>query len=111
MLKRLSVIFGSLFVLCLIAGPVLADGPSGQAGKSSLAHLYLYEKNPSTWEIIQGGAWGEMQYISAGPTFDFMFDGKKLNPGENCTLIYYPDPWPATGLICLAAGTAKCSGS
>jgi hypothetical protein len=111
MLKKFSVIFSSLFVLCLIAGPVLADGPFGQAGKPNVAHLYLYEKNPSTWVIIQGGARGEMQYISAGPTFDFVFDGKKLNPGANYTLIYYPDPWPGTGLICLAAGTAKRGGN
>lgn len=111
MLKKLSVILGCLFVLFLMAGPVLADGPSAQAGKSNIAHLYLYEKNPATWEIIPGGAWGKMQYNIAGPTFDFVFNGKKLNPGENYTLIYYPDPWPGTGLICLSAGTANGGGN
>jgi len=111
MFKKPAIIFASLFVLCLIAGAVLAHGPCGQVPKPNVAHLYLYEKNPSTWEIIQGGAWGEMQYISAGPTFDFVFDGKKLNPGKNYSLIYYPDPWPGTGLICLAAGTANRRGN
>jgi hypothetical protein len=111
MVKKLSVIFVSLFVLCLLAGPVLAKGPSGSAGKSNVAHLYLVERNPSTWEIIQGGGWGKMEYIAAGPTFDFVFNGRKLNRRENYTLIYYPDPWPGTGLVCQAAGTATADGN
>jgi len=107
MLKKLSVIFGALFILCVVTGPVFAQmGPSTQAGKSNIAHLYLYEKNPADWTIVQGGAWGKMKYNLTGSKFDFVFNGHRLEPGWRYTLIYYPDPWPGTGLMCLGTGMA-----
>ena len=27
-----------------------AKGPNGPAGKSNIAHLYLYQKDPNTWK-------------------------------------------------------------
>jgi len=83
----------------------------GQAGKSNIAHLYLYEKDPSTWEIVEDGAWGKMKYNLAGSTFDFVFNGHGLEPGYEYTLIYYPDPWPGNGLICLGDGTTNGDGN
>ena len=46
-----------------------------------------------------------MKYNLSGPTFDFVFNGHGLPIGQNYTLIYYPDPWPGEGLICLGYGT------
>jgi len=83
----------------------------GQAGKSNIAHLYLYEKDPDTWEIVEDGAWGKMKYNLAGSTFDFVFNGHGLEPGYEYTLIYYLDPWPGNGLICLGDGTANGDGN
>jgi hypothetical protein len=80
--------------------------PNGPAGKSNVAHLYLFEKDPATWEIVEEGAWGKMQYTLAGSEFDFVFNGHGLENGSEYTLIYYPDPWPGSGLICLGTGTA-----
>ena len=96
----------ALTVLCLLAvsGSVAMAGKTGPAGKSNTAHLYLYEKDPATWEIVDGGAWGKMKYNLSGPEFEYVFNGHGLEAGEDYTLIYYPDPWPGGGLICLGDG-------
>jgi hypothetical protein len=93
-----------------------SKGPSKQAGKSDVAHLYLYEKMPDPeadrtdpWLIVEGGMWGKMKYYAEGSVFDFVFNGHGLPIGVEYTLIYYPDPWPGEGLICLGSGTvAAC---
>lgn len=94
----------------LAVSMVFAKGPHGQAGKSNTAHLYLYEKDPDTWEIVEDGAWGKMKYNLAGSTFDFVFNGHGLELGNEYTLIYYPDPWPGNNLICFGQGTANEDG-
>src|SRR6056297_1346023 len=81
-------------------------GPSRPAGKSNIGHLYLYEKTEAVgeWEIVPDGAWGKMKYNRSGAEFDFVFNAHGLVAGESYTLIYYPDPWPGEGLICLGSG-------
>jgi hypothetical protein len=122
MLKKVSIISVFAFALCcFIVNPVFAQGPfvdvgtpgkgwvkgpSGQAGKSNIGHLYLHEKDPTSWEIIEDGAWGKMRYNRSGELFDFVFNGHHLVPGTMYALIYYPDPWPGEGLICLGVGMA-----
>ncbi len=86
-------------------------GPSGPAGKSKTGHLYLYEKDPSDWSIVLDGAWGKMNYPLQGPTFKFVFNGHDLEAETAYTLIYYPDPWPGTGLICLGSATSNGGGN
>ena len=88
-----------------------AAAKNGQAGKSNIGHLYLYEKDPADWSIIEGGAWGKMKYNLSGSTFDFVFNGHDLAIGQEYTLIYYPDPWPGTGLKILGTGTADGLGN
>lgn len=86
-----------------------------QAGQSNTAHLYLFEKDPDSWDIVKRGAWGKMRFNFSGPVFSFVFNGHKLQPGENYTLIYYPDktgnPWPRTDIIFLGNGTANKGGN
>ena len=94
----LTLVISSTFATC-----VTAKGPHGQAGKSNIAHLYLYEKDPISWNITENGSWGKMKYELSGETFDFVFNGHNLTPFENYTLIYYPNPWPGDGLICLGS--------
>jgi hypothetical protein len=108
MKKYLILVLIVLLIGALSVG-VLA-GKTGQAGKSNIAHLYLYEKDPNTWEIVEDGAWGKMKYNLSGATFDFVFNGHGLAEGTEYTLIYYPDPWPGTGLICLGSGTVNEEG-
>jgi hypothetical protein len=86
-----------------------------QAGKMKMLdkwlRVYLYEKDPETWDAIgRGGAWGFLDYRPQGTEFKFLFVGKKLEPGLQYKLIYYPDPWPGEGLICLGTGTADVDG-
>jgi len=108
MKKYLILVLIVLLIGALSVG-VLA-GKTGQAGKSNTAHLYLYEKDPDTWEIVPDGAWGKMKYNMSGDEFDFVFNGHGLEPGYEYTLIYYPDPWPGEGLICLGEGTVNEEG-
>ena len=93
------------------AGKPEFAGKDGQAGKSNIAHLYLYEKTGDPdWEIVEDGAWGKMKYNLTGPVLDFVFNGHGLEAGSTYTLIYYPDPWPGDGLICLGSGLANEEG-
>ena len=114
MKKLILTIAVFTLILSLVAGSAVMAAPpardNGQAGRSNVAHLYLYEKNPSTWEIVEDGAWGKMKYNLSGSTFDFVFNGHDLEAGWDYTLIYYPDPWPGNGLICLGSGTATGDG-
>lgn len=129
-MKKLSVFIVPLVILCIIVlfgcqktqapteAPLdasaleksepqtLAKGKHGPAGNSNIAHLYLHEKDPDTWEIEEDGAWGKMKYNLSGSTFDFVFNGHGLDADVSYTLIYYPDPWPGTGMIALGTGTA-----
>jgi len=108
MKKYLILVLIVLLIGALTVG-VLA-GKTGQAGKSNIAHLYLHEKDPGTWDIVPDGAWGKMKYNISGETFDFVFNGHGLVEGTEYTLIYYPDPWPGEGLICLGSGTVNEEG-
>ena len=75
----------------LVSVPAVAAGKNGQAGKSTTAFLYLYEKDPATWKVVKAGAWGKLQYNTAGPKFKFVFNGKKLDKSREYCLIYYAD--------------------
>ena len=113
-MRKITILAITVLVLTLMAGPLFAknEGKSGQAGKSNIGHLYLYEKTndgSDDWPIVEGGAWGKMKYNLSGPTFDFVFNGHGLPIGLDYTLIYYPDPdpdgpWVVEGLICLGSG-------
>jgi hypothetical protein len=52
-----------------------------------------------------------MTYNLAGPKFDFVFNGHKLQAGERYSLIYYPDLWPGAGGALIASGTANKGGN
>jgi hypothetical protein len=87
-----------------------ADSNGLRKTNGKVRHLYLYEKDEA-WVPVVGGAWGKMTYRPMGKTFRFTFTGHKLEPGAEYSLIYYPDPWPGNGLICLGNGTANNGGN
>jgi hypothetical protein len=111
-LVLIALLIGVLLVGCTTVTPEidLSKKPGGPAGNSNIAHLYLYEKD-SIWDIVPDGAWGKMKYNQSGETFDFVFNGHGLVHETEYTLIYYPDPWPGTGLICLGSGTVNEEGN
>lgn len=100
-MKKLAVLFLIEFIVGFVAAPAMA------AGKSKVGHLYLYEKDPSTWEIIDGGAWGKMKYNLAGPEFEFTFTGRRLRPGTTYMLIVYPNSGHTALLVVLQMDVAK----
>jgi len=112
MCKKVVMLGVIALAVGLMVLPAKSDGPSGPSGKSNIGHVYLYEKVlAGTWEIIEGGAWGKMKYILSGDSFVFVFNGHGLEPEQEYTLIYYPDPWPGNGLICFGSDTADGSGN
>ena len=97
-MKRLVLVaLACAVVVSLVAGStVMAAGKHGQAGKPN-AELYLYVKDPSTWKIVQDGAWGKLKYNLSGDRFEYGFNGHGLEANTAYSLIYYPEPqatWP-----------------
>ncbi len=76
----------------------------------NLGYLRLFQKDPADWSVVEGGARGLLRYTSTGLMFIFHFDAHNLSPYTKYTLIYYPDPWPGDGLICLASDTTNYHG-
>ena len=117
-MKKIFILMTAM-VLTLLTSVVMADeNGGGKAGRlflfqkcdESLTDPLLYSggcpKGPGPWPIFSGNdRFGKMDYTLWGPTFKFSFEGKKLLPEKNYTLIYYADPWPGNGiggsLICL----------
>ncbi|MCK4692295.1 MAG: hypothetical protein KAT23_01605 [Anaerolineales bacterium] len=80
-------------------------------GCPTFAPLSLYEKDPDTWEDIEGGAWGRLIYRVAGSKFHFTFNGRDLEPKTEYSLIYYADPWPGDNPgAFIASGTTNNRG-
>lgn len=93
-------------------------GHIGQAGNSSNAFMELWEKTNFDLEVADGGwsidtegAWGKLKYSLTSATFAFHFNGHGLEPLTEYALIYYPDPWPGTGLIVFGTAIANEDGN
>lgn len=113
-IKSKWVLFAiALSLIALVVVPVVAKGPTRKAGKSNIAQLYLVQKDHTdpNWPVIDDGAWGKMIYNTSGSALGFVFNGHLLEPENDYTLIYYPDPWPGLGLICLGSDTADAEGN
>jgi hypothetical protein len=90
--------------------PSLAPGPEEQNP--------LYDSNgcpvpeSGLWAIfLDNRRWGQMKYNLLGDKFRFSFQGKRLVPETDYTLIYYPDEWPGSGLICLGSSMTNHTGN
>ena len=100
-----------VLISLLTLSTALAAGKNGQAGKSKVGHLYLYEKSPvekDAWPIVEGGAWGKMNYKLLGNTLDFVFNGHGLSITWPYKLIAYNENWPE--VVLLGNGTANGGG-
>lgn len=115
-MKKLAFVVVALALSVLVIADQPPKGPhggAGPAGKSNTAFLELLEKDPETWEIVEGGAWGKMQYNPVGSTCDFKMNGHGLEPDTDYTLIHYPEPqttWPWPVNV-LAQGTTNGGGN
>lgn len=101
MKKTIAALVAGAAILASVM-PVFAKNPKGPAdyngmnhfGKAS--HLYLYEKNPTTWEVIEDGAWGKMTYHEDDGTY--VFNGHKLETETYYTLVNYYG-WPNVNIL------------
>jgi len=103
-------------VLAIVVAMVFAFAPFASAKrcydpyhKGPVGFLYLIAKD-ADWKPVLGGAYGKMNYNIWGDEFNFWFEGHRLVQDKEYTLIYYPDPWPGNGLICLGSGIAHGRG-
>jgi hypothetical protein len=113
----LSVKILSMAIIALLAvgcvGTVAAGPAPGNNGRGRAGHVSLFEKDPSTWDIVAGGAWGVMSYQLPDGSRNleqFVFSGHHLAPGTGYSLIYNPDPWPGRNFVLLGKGTSDASG-
>jgi len=81
-------------------------GGVGPIGKT--ATLQMENKDPTTWEVITDGIYGDLTYDTA--TGAFTFSGK-VKASTAYELIYYADPWPGTGGKSLGTGSSDGSGA
>lgn len=84
-----------------------------QSGSLSLFQKTLPGVSPgddTQGRILHGGASAVMKYNLWGKTLGFSLKAKNLLPQVPYTLVYYPDPWPGEGLICLRSGVSSKSG-
>jgi len=97
-------IFLAVLICTLLLTTVLAVKPAVLPA-SDVRHLYLYEKTPADWSIVDGGAWGKMMYSS-----NFVFNGHGLVAGTGYTLVRYKGTiWPT--VECLTSGTSNNGGN
>ena len=109
---KIWIVLIIMLVISTQSASILAKNiPNGRSGKSNIAHLYLFEKDPVSWQIIENGSWGKMKYEISGEEFDYVFNGHNLSINASYSLIYYPDPWPGKGLICLGSGLVNEDGN
>lgn len=107
MRKLIGVTLLVVLLLTLGVSPVFAAKGDNPANDNP-NNLYLYEKNPVTWDIVWGGAWGKMSWNAAG---DVTFNGHGLESGVSYSLIVYNDPWPGAPITIIGTATANRGGN
>jgi len=132
MVKKTVVLMLTLMLTALASAAVAGDNLESQAGRLFLfqkCDVDLYAADPENYSadgcpvseegevpgpwpaLLEDGRWGQMKYNLLGPEFQFSFQGKNLDLETEYALIYYPDPYPGNGLICLGTGMANASGN
>lgn len=104
----LLVVTGAVLISLVVGSAVMASGKSN-------AELYLYEKEPVDWTIVEDGARGKLRYNLAGDEFEYGFNGHGLESYIDYSLIYYPEPrpphiWP-WGVIIIDSGVSNNGGN
>lgn len=112
--KKSMIIIAMVAVMLVSIVPVFAAKPTSPAASNGLEkgkndHLYLYEKDPDTWEIVEDAAWGKLNInVKNGK---FVCNAHKLEPETDYVLICYQDTWPGTGSLLLGNGTSNEEGN
>ncbi|MBN1570973.1 MAG: hypothetical protein JXA73_24255 [Acidobacteria bacterium] len=126
----------SVLILVVFSVAIASAAFAGDRGENMVGSLFLFQKCDSSlipdeeaenplydsngcpvpgngpWPIFsENRRWGQMKYNLLGDNFRFSFQGKRLLPETDYTLIYYPDEWPGKGLICLGSSTSNPNGN
>ena len=109
-IKQIIVMLMIFILLSNFSGIAAAEKPLDSKNQSTFNQIFLYEKDPTTWEIVRPGAWGKLKYSTIGPEFEYSLFARGLDPMQTYALIYYPDPWPGLGLLIIATGQPDESG-
>ena len=127
-MKKVAIFIAVVMVAGFVSAAI-ADQHHGDEEKAGT--LFLFQKCDDSLKGASGfdssgcpnigtGPWpifpnnqrsAKLDYALWGKTFKFSFEGKRLLPKRNYTLIYYPDPWPGAGLICLGSGKTNPAGN
>lgn len=68
------------------------------------------ENKDASWNVISDDRYGSLSYKTAHPTFDYDLIVRGMEASTGYSLIYYPDPWPGSGSIQIAAFTTDGDG-
>ena len=98
-------------------GKHLAKGkkgyPSAQNGvnneKSPVTHLYLYEKDPTTWEIVEDSAVGKLTILTHKDKY--IFNARGLELEQDYALMYCMDPWAGEDSVEIDKGMSNDEGN
>jgi hypothetical protein len=107
-MKKVLVAAASAALLLSVAVPAIAAKPEDTPKGSPSEHLYLYEKDNTTWEIVEDGAWGKLTYNTTKGTF--VFNGHGVMPETEYTVVRYEDPWSSHEAVCLGSGESTKGG-
>jgi len=82
--------------------------------KQGVDWVWLYEKDPVTWDIVEDGAWGKL-ILARGKDDMVIFSGHNLDSNVEYTLIRYTEPtgiWIETHeALCLDSGVSGDDGN
>ncbi|MCW4016912.1 MAG: hypothetical protein NWF06_11120 [Candidatus Bathyarchaeota archaeon] len=96
-------------VVPVFAAKTISPAATNGLQKGKTDHLYLYEKDSETWDIVEDGAWGKLNINTNKGTF--VFNGHALEPETAYVLICYQDPWPGTDSLVLGSATSNEEGN
>jgi len=97
-----------LAVLMIVFGVMLFFGCPVPLPTINLCQKSVCSEPPDPgeeWPCDSEGAAAVLGYSPEGPVFAFEVQGVVPQADKDYTLIYYPDPWPGTGLLCLGTTT------
>ncbi len=92
----------------------------GQNKENGAVHLYLYEKDPETWDIVDDGSWGKLTFLPHRDKYvfnghrlppDAMYDFINYAPSTDWTEDPYPNPWPGDDSVSIATEKVNKGGN
>ena len=78
---------------------------------SHLAQVDFCQKDPTSWNIVIGGAIGKMKYNRFNGELDFIFNGQGLEPGLAYSLVYNPGAEYYGRIVMLGSTEADAAGN